>query len=590
MQNEQRRCSQLQRKSTDAFISSGNECWPAPAAHGPFVKGPAKESDTRTISELGLSVAVLTVVAVLGARPFDTLAVTPFFLALLVLYASICACNHARLLRGSAVIKDAWMIWFGLAVYSVPLLLSGAHNEILFLSAMFAILLIALHHGFTCGFIAATGVAAISLIVAVVNGQQGLRIPPIDYLIVASAFIVLGHAVSYVGGEQKISREKIALLESVTQISNPRFGIDRTLEGIVSRIRQFYGVDSCLLVIKEIDEEGYILYTATKSGVQETVKSESLDPAFAKRLMSIPAHYSVVYQTVKRNGRSAERINILDVNDDCGQEATTHLRSAAYILDALSYMSAPFRVRGITVGRIYLSSRKLRKLNESDLKFLVHVVETCAPLTENIRLLDRLASDVADQERKRIARDLHDTTIQPFIGLSLGLRVIGDKLNHGSNDVSGDIHKLISLTEAEIGELRQYVNRLKNGESEEFALVDSVRRFTAKFSDASGIKVDLGIDENVQLDRSLAAEVFQLITEGLSNVRRHTQSANASVEMKRDGNQLNLVITNQGDTYGRGATRFRPRSISERALSLGGNADIVIDGNGLTHLKVSLPL
>jgi signal transduction histidine kinase len=273
-----------------------------------------------------------------------------------------------------------------------------------------------------------------------------------------------------------------------------------------------------------------------------------------------------------------------------GPEATDQLRSAAHILDALSYMTVPYRVRGVSVGRIYLSSRKLRTLNERDLNFLVHVVEMCARVTEHIRPLDRLASDAADQERKRIARDLHDSTIQSFIGLSLGLKVIGDKLNNGSKDIGGDIHKLISLSEAEIGELRHYVNRLQNGESREVAFVDSVRHFTTKFSDASGIEVNLEIDENVQLDRPLATEVFQLIAEGLSNVRRHTHSANASVEMKRDRNRLNLVITNQCDTGRCKAIMFRPRSISERALSLGGNADVFIDGNGLTRLTVSLPI
>jgi len=87
----------------------------------------------------------------------------------------------------------------------------------------------------------------------------------------------------------------------------------------------------------------------------------------------------------------------------------------------------------------------------------------------------------------------------------------------------------------------------------------------------------------------LAAEVFQMVAEGLSNVRRHTRSAQATVTLSCQDDQLRLSIANDVATAAV-PTLFTPRSITERATALGGCAHVEWPEHGGTVIVVDIPL
>lgn len=115
-------------------------------------------------------------------------------------------------------------------------------------------------------------------------------------------------------------------------------------------------------------------------------------------------------------------------------------------------------------------------------------------------------------------------------------------------------------------------------------LVDSIRRYTEKFKFATGITVDLDLAENLEFGDRLAAEVFQIIIEGLSNVRRHSRATRAGVKLYAQDHRVVVEITNEGSDGD-----FRPRSIARRSESLGGEA-VVSNTGGITTVAVSIPL
>jgi signal transduction histidine kinase len=92
------------------------------------------------------------------------------------------------------------------------------------------------------------------------------------------------------------------------------------------------------------------------------------------------------------------------------------LEQLANLLETDSFITMPVYFGHRPIGRLYATSRRFRYV-EPDLRFLQQVIGQAALVVENIQLLDRLASQVATQERQRISRDLHDGTIQPYIGL-----------------------------------------------------------------------------------------------------------------------------------------------------------------------------
>jgi signal transduction histidine kinase len=80
-----------------------------------------------------------------------------------------------------------------------------------------------------------------------------------------------------------------------------------------------------------------------------------------------------------------------------------------------------------------------------------------------------------------------------------------------------------------------------------------------------------------------------MIAEGLSNIRRHTQAKRATIGLVREAGMLTLRIANDG-ARGAAAAAFTPRSMTERALALGGYARVEREGDDCTAVLVDLPI
>jgi len=233
--------------------------------------------------------------------------------------------------------------------------------------------------------------------------------------------------------------------------------------------------------------------------------------------------------------------------------------------------------------------------------FVLQLMDHVTPLIENIRLVDSLASDAAEQERQRIARDIHDSVIQPYVGLQLGIAALAQKLRAGKTDVIDNVEELLDLTNQELIEMRRYVWGLRAGEERRDVLLPAIQRFVTRFASVTGIKVDVKASGKIQVNDRLAAELFQIVTEGLSNVRRHALCDEARVELTCEAGRVLLRIKNPRPD-GNGDLRFSsedhrdrrnlftPRSIAERTAMLGGDTKVSIDDNNYTVVTVNVPL
>ena len=87
----------------------------------------------------------------------------------------------------------------------------------------------------------------------------------------------------------------------------------------------------------------------------------------------------------------------------------------------------------------------------------------------------------------------------------------------------------------------------------------------------------------------LAAEVFRIVTEGLSNIRRHTQAATATIALAQKNGHLIVQITNDG-VDGEAFCLFSPRSITERTTTLGGRVHVERQGQAHAAVIAEIPL
>ena len=146
----------------------------------------------------------------------------------------------------------------------------------------------------------------------------------------------------------------------------------------------------------------------------------------------------------------------------------------------------------------------------------------------------------------------------------------------------------MEMTNQGIADLRRQVSALKEKGGKEGSLLPAVWRFATRFTEATGIAVQVEAEADIQVEDRLAAEAFQMVAEGLSNVRRHTGAAHSTVGLAcRDGS-LHLRIENEGTRDS--LASFVPRSLTERAAALGGAAQVLRRENGTTVVSIEVPL
>jgi signal transduction histidine kinase len=249
----------------------------------------------------------------------------------------------------------------------------------------------------------------------------------------------------------------------------------------------------------------------------------------------------------------------------------------------MAFVTVPLSSPGLHGGRLYITAGRRGVFDQEDVEFLLLVIEHTMPVLQNIKLVDQLASDAAEAERRRIALDFHDRVIQPYIGLQMVLEVIRRKLGLGDANITHDIDCLLDLTKDELAQLRHLVQGLKNGGERVGDLVSAIQRFGRKFMAATGIQVRVEVHGEPHVNDRLAAEVFHIVTEGLSNIRRHTLASTASITLAQENSQLSIQIRNDG-VEGETFEPFTPRSITERTMALGGQ--VRVERQSQTHAAV----
>lgn len=186
--------------------------------------------------------------------------------------------------------------------------------------------------------------------------------------------------------------------------------------------------------------------------------------------------------------------------------------------------------------------------------------------------------------------DLHDTAIQPYVGLKLGLSAIRHKATP-ENPLVEDIDKLLAMSEKVIADLRKYAMTVKSGSgSVEPLFLAVLRQQAAQIREFYGVDIDISVANEIGVSDRLGVEVLQLVREGLTNICKHTMAQRGFVKIECVNGWLKLQIENEGMDSGLEVPDFMPRSLSERAAGLGGQVRVKKIPQGNTVVYVDIPV
>ena len=473
------------------------------------------------------------------------------------------------------------VIWFALIVAS-----TGGVDSFFFLFFFFSILTSSFRWGYAEG----AKVTIASALLFVFSGWILDQENDLSRLLLRTTFLLAIGYISVHWGESKVRlMHQLVMLREVSRLSNPRFGVNQTIANILDKTRRFYGASSCILVMQDKDSGSYSLRTVNEKNALRPVSDDPVNAEMASPLIAHSHDHLIAYSRPLWNLTGFFLPAPLAY--DCIQQRWIRQEghsneTLTELLGARSFMSTPVSLRKQR-GRLYVVSDG-GAFNKEDTLFLNQIVSQSFPVVESIECLDKLASDAASEERQKISLDIHDRTIQPYIGLKLGLNAIKSKAS-ADNPLIHDIEKLARMAEDVIDDLRRYAVTIKTGvEQGKSMLHVALQKEAARISELYGIEISIVLENELQLNDRLAVELLQFIHEGLSNICRHTHSQRGAVTVNHVNGGVKILVKNESSVLP--IMSFMPQSIHQRATRLGGNVQVLQESDGTTVVHIEIPV
>jgi PAS domain S-box-containing protein len=217
--------------------------------------------------------------------------------------------------------------------------------------------------------------------------------------------------------------------------------------------------------------------------------------------------------------------------------------------------------------------------------------------SEQLRLLSHRLIQIQDSERRRIARELHDSAGQVLTALGMNLATVA----HYAKGTTPQLAEIAAEGQSLVRELSQEIRTmsylLHPPLLDENGLPEALRWYIQGLKERSGLEVSLTIPEDFgRVPRDMELVIFRIVQEGLTNIHRHSGSNVAKIRIARESRRVLLEVEDQGkgmtpeklaEIQTRG-TGVGLRGMRERVLQLGGKMNIRSNAGGTTIL-ISLP-
>lgn len=272
----------------------------------------------------------------------------------------------------------------------------------------------------------------------------------------------------------------------------------------------------------------------------------------------------------------------------------------------------PLAGKNRTLGILVLIDPDQHSIASSDLDFLTAVGRQIGIAVENALLFDALKEkekarsellaktiDVQEEERQRIARELHDETSQTLTALNVGLKTALLAPAQTPEDVKRRLAPLKTQAAGMLEEIQRMIHDLRPSLLDDLGLISAIDWYAEARLKSQGIQVEWEvIGTQRRFPRELETALFRVAQEAISNIARHAQAENVSIFLGYEDGIVTLEIEDDGkgiegtetDPNVRGKHTFGILGMRERVNLFGG--DFIIDskvGQG-TRIKARIPV
>jgi len=220
-------------------------------------------------------------------------------------------------------------------------------------------------------------------------------------------------------------------------------------------------------------------------------------------------------------------------------------------------------------------------------------------VTDRVRAREELAafaaeaSGIREQEKSRIARELHDELAQQLTALKMDTIWLRDNLGDPAR-ATAKLGEMLAMLDLSVAATRRIAADLRPLVLDDLGLAPAIEWVVQNFSQRSGVPCDLDIDEDLDLQEPYATAVFRIVQESLANVAKHARATRVQVKVVLQGNRLDLSVQDDGAGF-RVEDPRKPQSLGlvglrERAHLLRGDVQVASEPGRGTRVEATIPI
>lgn len=315
--------------------------------------------------------------------------------------------------------------------------------------------------------------------------------------------------------------------------------VRKTITSLESGKKQIFEIaDEARNEWQELENKLAALKNSVKETIEEVDKLYALEKESRQRLMVVSKNFKIyTEEDIKKAYDAARDFQIkLALSKDRELQLKTQrnelemrIRKMRNTLERADYL-----VSHVAVAMNYL------------INSLMNISNTLEEMQKK-ELLGIQVLVAQEEERQRLARDIHDGPAQSLTNIVLKCEICEKFLETDVIKAKQEIKDLKKLVRSSLKELRDIIFDLRPMSLDDLGLLPTLQGYISKFSEETGIKVELDLCiQSAEIDPIVEAAVFRIVQETLSNMKKHSKAQCASIKMQVNDGMLKAIVSDNG--------------------------------------------
>lgn len=224
-----------------------------------------------------------------------------------------------------------------------------------------------------------------------------------------------------------------------------------------------------------------------------------------------------------------------------------------------------------------------------------HAEQALLASRNQMESLSMFLQSALENERKRIARELHDELGQTMTALNFDLKWLDENIQIPENHIHNKLLSMKKLVGKTVDSIRRISEDLRPGMLDDLGLAAAIEHHVVKFAERSGIQCELFMnDTDLELDEQIATALFRIVQESLTNVARHSGASQVTIRLQKLENQVLLIVQDNGRglpaSQDAGKKTYGLLGMRERVKMFGGTLDVFNEAGAGARIEACVPL